>query len=83
MKVTIDTKFNVGDTVYIADHYYDFYASSEPCIIRDVLIDINSKRTHIAYEVEQKDFTYRVPETWTFASYDECAQWCDLKNKGE
>lgn len=83
METLIKTKFNIGDIVYIADHYYDFYANSEPYLIRDVLIDVNHRRTHISYDVEQGDFTYRVPEAWTFTSYDECVQWCDARNKGE
>jgi hypothetical protein len=83
METFIKTKFNIGDTVYIADHYYDFYANSAPCLITDVLIDINSRRTRISYEVEQADFTYRIPEEWAFASYEDCAQWCDARNKGE
>ena len=27
MKITLDTKFDIGDTVYAVDHYYDFYAT--------------------------------------------------------
>ena len=80
MKTTIETKFNVGDTVYVADHYYDFYANHKPYIVRDVLVDINSKRTLISYDVEQDEFTYRVPETWVFVTYEECSKWCDGHN---
>ena len=80
MKAAVESKFNVGDTVYIADHYYDFYASHLPCVVCDILININSKRTHISYEVEQDDYMYRVPEEWTFATYEECARWCEENN---
>lgn len=80
MKFNIETKFNIGDIVYIADHYYDFYANKKPYIVKDVLIDINKRRTHIKYEVEQDDITYRVPEKWTFNTYEECAKWCDEHN---
>lgn len=80
MKITAETKFNVGDTVYIADHYYDFYANHKPYIVSDVLIDINSKRMHISYDVDQDDFTYSVPEEWVFATYEECTKWCDEHN---
>lgn len=80
MRVTVETKFNVGDIVYVADHYYDFYANHKPYIVSDVLIDINSKRTRIAYDVEQDGFIYRVPEEWTFSTYEECTKWCDEHN---
>ena len=83
MEALIETKFNIGDTVYIADHYYDFYANSEPCLITDVLIDINSRRTRISYEVKQGDFTHLITEALVFDSYDECAKWCEARNKGE
>lgn len=76
MKISVETKFNIGDMVYIANCYYDFYANSVPCRIKDVLVDINRRRTRIAYEVEQEDFTYRIPEEWAFASYEECEKWC-------
>ena len=81
MKTIIETKFNVGDTVYIADHYYDFYANMAPYIVKAILIDVNSRRTHISYEVEQGDTTYRIPECWTFTTYEECAEWCDKENE--
>lgn len=80
MQITIATKFNVGDVVYIVDHYYDFYANHKPYVVQDVLIDINSRRTHIQYEVEQDDMMYRVPEDWIFATYEECAKWCEEHN---
>jgi hypothetical protein len=82
MTVTVETKFNVGDTVYIADNYYDFYANQTPCIVKDVLIDVNRRRTCISYEVEQEDFTYMVPESWMFATYEECEKWCEKQNGG-
>lgn len=81
MKTVIDTKFNVGDMVYVADHYYDFYANRIPYLIKAILIDVNHRRTRIAYEVEQGDATYRIPEAWVFATYEECAEWCEKENE--
>lgn len=80
MDLTIETQFNIGDVVYVADHYYDFYANHKPYIIKDVLIDINNRRTHIQYEVEQDNFIYRVPSAWVFGSYEKCARWCEEHN---
>ena len=82
MKVTLDTKFNIGDTVYVVDHYYDYYVSHTPYMIIDVLINVNKRGTHIFYEVEQNDVTDRVPESWTFNTYEECARWCEEHNRG-
>lgn len=84
MNISINTKFNIGDKVYIADLYYDFYACRKPHTIIDILIDINRHRTHIMYEVKQDNVTYRVPERLTFDTYEECAKWCEEHNrKGE
>lgn len=80
MRLVTETKYNVGDTVYIADHYYDFYANRQPYTIIDVLINVNSRRTFVQYEVEQDGISYRVPEDWTFATYEECVKWCEEHN---
>lgn len=80
MKATVETKFNVGDIVYIADAYYDLYACRKPYVIKDVLININSLRTHISYEIEQSGSRYHIPEEWAFATYEECVKWCEENN---
>jgi hypothetical protein len=80
MKRTVETKFNVGDIVYVADHYYDFYAQKTPYIITDVLIDINGQRTMIRYDAECKNGSCRIPEEWVFETYTECTKWCEEHN---
>jgi hypothetical protein len=80
MKKTVETKFDVGDIVYVADHYYDFYAQKKPYIIKDIVINITSSNTHIKYEVEQDSVIDRVPEEWIFETYTECTKWCEEHN---
>ena len=81
MDININTKFNVGDTVYIADHYYDFYPINEPGTIKNILIDGDINKIRIDYEIEQDIFVVRVPEEWTFDSYAQCTKWCEEHNK--
>ena len=80
MKLSIETKFNIGDTVYIAECYEDWFAYKESCIISDISISANSQTTHVLYEVQQDGFTDLVPEDWIFSTYDECKKWCDEHN---
>ena len=80
MKLSIETKFNIGDTVYIAECYEDWFAYKESCIISDISISANSQTTHVLYEVQQDGFTDRVPADWIFSTYDECKKWCDEHN---
>ena len=80
MQMTIESKFNIGDIVYVADLYHDFYANRKPYVVKDVLVDINSRRIHIQYEVEQDGLVCYSPEDWTFATYEECVQWCKERN---
>ena len=80
MKLSIATKFNIGDTIYIAECDEDWFAYKKPCVISDISISANSKTTHILYEVQQDGLTNRVPEDWVFGTYEECIKWCDEHN---
>ena len=81
MKININTKYNIGDTVYVADHYYDFYPISTPGIIENILIDGDINKIRIDYIIQQDIFTVSVPEEWVFPSYAECTKWCEEHNK--
>ena len=80
MKYTLETKFDIGDTVYIADHYYDYYASHTPYVVTGITVKINHNGTYIAYYVEHGENTDYLPETFIFSTYDECVKWCDEHN---
>ena len=81
MKLSIETKFNIGDTIYIAECYEDWCTYKKPFIISDISIYANSHTTHILYEVQQDGLTDRVPEDWVFGTYEECTKWCEKHNK--
>ena len=80
MKITINTRYNVGDTVYIIDNCEEFYAHRLPYIITDVFINASSRKINVLYDVKQDNFTYRLPENWIFRTYEECKKWCDEHN---
>ena len=80
MTFTINTKFDVGDEVYIADSYYEYYASSKPYVITRVHIKSDGNKTHITYDVEQDGFRDIVTEGLVFQTYEECTKWCKNHN---
>lgn len=80
MKFSIDTKFSIGDTVYAADHYYEYYTSHTPYIISDIIVNISSRDTRIMYCVERGEHADRFPEDWLFKTYEECDTWCREHN---
>lgn len=77
MQITVDTKFNIGDAVYVANHYYELYACKEPRIITDILFYGNARYIGVRYELTYKGNTDVVPESWVFGSYEECTKWCE------
>ena len=81
MKITLDTKFDIGDTVYAADHYDVFYANRKPYIISDIIININNRDIRTMYCVEQGNCTDRFPEHWLFNTYEGCTKWCEEQNE--
>ncbi len=80
MTFTVNTKFDVGDEVYIAYSYYEYYASSKPYVVKRVRIQSDGHTTHIVYDVEQDGAEDSVIEGLTFATYKECTKWCKEHN---
>ena len=81
MTINLNTKFNLGDQVYVAETYEDYWANSEPSIVTDVFIKINNSTTTVLYRLKQGEFFDVVSEYFIFATYDECKQWCEEHNK--
>lgn len=81
MTFNIETRFNIGDIVYAADHYYDFYAVKEPYIINDIIVNISNNGIRTMYCAEQNGRTTRFPAEWLFDTYAECTKWCKAKNE--
>ena len=81
MKFSLETQFDIGDAVYTADHYHDYYANSTPHVITDIIININNRGIRTMYCVEQGGLADRFPGEWVFSTYEECTKWCDEQNK--
>ena len=81
MNIVVNTKFNVGDRVYVVNFYHDFYVTDRPYIIKDFLVKINKHKTFISYEVEQNNSTEMIPEQWIFSNYEDGVAWCDNMNR--
>ena len=79
-KFIIKTKFKVGDTVYVADLYHDYYARHMPCVITNIIINITNNNMLIVYCVECGEYMNRLPESWLFSTYEECEKWCEDHN---
>ena len=82
MNINIETKFNIGDTVYVTEYYNDiYYASKRRCIISHISIYANPNLV-IAYNVIDKDLDMmsEYSESMLFSTYEECKKWCDEKN---
>ena len=82
MEMTINTKFNIGDAVYtVGVCHGGLYAQSRPGIIKTILTQTHAAKQSVSYGVVCKSgFIDTVPEQWCFATYDECATWCEQHN---
>lgn len=80
MKISLETAFDIGDTVYAVELYHDYYTSHTPYIISDIIININNRDIRTMYCVERGDYTTRFPEEWLFSNYEDCAKWCKEHN---
>ena len=81
MEINLNTKFDIGDMVYIAERYYDYYASKNPCTVIGISINISNNNTKIMYNLSQNDLTYLMPEDLVFTNHKECAEWCKERNQ--
>lgn len=84
MKITIDSKFNIGDTVYTPECYEIYWANPVPYIVTDIFVKVTrNKNICITYRLLQDELTDVVSENFLFATYEECKQWCNEQNKEE
>ena len=80
MKITIETKFNIGDEVYVIDYYHEPFPRKTPCIITDILLLGRASYPIVRYEIICEDKTETFPESWLFATYEECTKRCKKNN---
>lgn len=80
MKVSTETKFNIGSLVYVAEPYYEYYPNKMPYIVAGISIHIKKDATNIIYYVEQNGETRRIAQGFLFDTYEECKKWCEEHN---
>ena len=83
MKITIKTKFGIGDSVYVAVPYHEYYADSEPWTVVGIAVYLNEHAEKIIYHIERDSTIDSISEKMVFATYAECLEWCDNKNEDE
>ena len=87
MKIKYDTKFEIGDTVYIAETYYGEYYVSEPLTVQRIYINVDKFGLYVEYALryEGQQFKYlwdiQMAEKHCFADREECRLWCAIQNK--
>ena len=81
MKITIDSKFNIGDAVFVPECYEIYWANPTQHIVKDIFIKVTRNRSvSITYRLLQNELTDVVSENFLFATYEECKLWCDQQN---
>lgn len=84
MKLSVETKFNIGDTVYSPECYETYFANKKPYVVTDIFIKVTrANEIVITYRLLQDELTDVTSEHFLFATYDECKQWCHKQNKEE
>lgn len=76
----INTKHNIGDTVYVAQNYHELYACPQPHTVTDVLISGNTRHIGIRYETICNGNIETFHENWVFSTYEDCVKWCEKYN---
>lgn len=82
MDINIKTKYNIGDIVYIPEHYEEFFPS-KPLTIISISVKVLPDVIYTEYEVCGGEFEYceKASEDCIFLTYEECTKWCDNHNK--
>lgn len=86
MNIAINTKYDVGDTIWFADYFYDtFFPCKCPAKISEINIEID-ERSQIIYYWTTVDYgegivVEKFSEAACFHTYEECTKWCEEQNK--
>lgn len=82
MSISIQTKFKIGDKVWVPDNYYGWVPIKNEYEVFNIEIHIDSQNQRVFYTLKDCDgHTQRYPSKMCFSSYDECQQWCSKENK--
>ncbi|MGN0318742.1 MAG: hypothetical protein ACI4E1_12500 [Lachnospira sp.] len=80
MKIEVETKFNVGDLVYIPELYHhEWFTLKRPFEIYKIIIKTYGNTVYIYYELLDEILIER-KEDFVFTSYEECERWCIEQN---
>lgn len=80
MKVTTETKFDIGSKVYNAELYHEYYAEKDPYTVVGVSIHISDHAMKTTYRIERGGIIRFTSENFIFSTYDECTKWCEEHN---
>lgn len=81
MKIEIETRFNIGDLVYLPGFDgEEFRPRKKPFEVQSfwTCYDSHSKKITISYDLD--DDWSGCSESVCFASYEECEKWCREQN---
>lgn len=84
MKIEVETRFNIGDLVYLPGFDgEEFRPRKKPFEVQSFWLyyDPNTQKVIVSYDLNDDLLGYS--ESACFASYEECEQWCEKRNKGE
>ena len=84
MRITVDTKFNIGDIVYIPESYLSWASTGEPSRVTGVRVDYhleNGGKINQVILYELSNELFHCNEAICFATYEECQQWCKERNE--
>ena len=84
MDISVKTKFNPGDVVYIVETYYDhWYAIRDGFNVLKVQVYATQDKCRIDYELKSTvdDLQLDYAEQWCFATYDKAVEWCTKQNR--
>ena len=81
MSINIQTKFNIGDKVWIPNHCHNWFPIREAYTVFNIEVSIDAQSQRVFYIIKNDNGnTERYPSRLCFKSYDECKQWCDKDN---
>lgn len=76
----IETKYNIGDTVYVPE-YYEEYFPSKPLQIDSILVQAYPSKHIIKYILNGNRYEVEVSQEQNiFKTYNECNEWCNEHN---
>ena len=81
MDFSIITKYDIGDTVYIAE-FYEGYMPSRELTVVSIDISVSTSKTKVIYNLNDgENYKGYYLEEALFATCEECTKWCEERDK--